>query len=167
MASFKDNTGREWPIEITIGTVKRVRQRLSVDIPGLIANKMVPLGELLADPVKFVDVLYVICSDRMRTLPETVSDEEFGAAMGGDAIGSAADAFLEALVDFFPPRERPGLAAILATARRLGEEVQTAQIEKLASLDLKTIASGSTGSSGTSPASSESTPPPSPSASLP
>ena len=63
MRVFKDNAGRSWTIAIHVAAVKRVRGLLSLDLYSLLDERFAGLAKLLADPVDFVDVLYVLCKD--------------------------------------------------------------------------------------------------------
>jgi len=106
MASFKDNAGRNWAVRIDVGAVKQVRDTLDVDLMDTVEGKL--LEQLATDPVLLVDVLYVLCREQADA--QSVSDVDFGRAIAGDVIDSAVDAFLEALVGFFPSRRRQLLA---------------------------------------------------------
>lgn len=142
MRVFKDTESREWQVAINVASVKRVRQLMNVDIYKLIDRKLEPLEELLADPVAFVDVLYVLCKPQCDSLK--VSDEDFGRGMGGDVLESAADVFVEELIDFFQnPKARNALRVALNKARQLREMVlakSSAKVDvRLNSLDQTTL----------------------------
>lgn len=122
MKSFTDNTGRTWPLSVTVGTIKRVRALCSVDLAGVIsiesgAQPKVDLLERLgSDPVLLVDVLYAVCKPEADA--KGVSDEEFGQAMSGDAIEMATTALLDEVIDFFPETKRKVFRKILDASRR-------------------------------------------------
>ena len=99
MAKFRDNKDREWLVEINIGTIKRVRKLIDVDILDCVKEKDSLIDRMALDPVLLVDILYGVCEP--QATEAKVSDEQFGEAMAGDVIGYATSAFLEALVDFF------------------------------------------------------------------
>jgi len=106
MASFTDNAGRTWTVRIDVGAVKAVRDALDVDLMDVVEGKL--LEQLATDPVLLVDVLYVLCREQAEA--QSVTDADFGRAIAGDVIDTAVDAFLEALVGFFPSRRRQLLA---------------------------------------------------------
>jgi hypothetical protein len=122
MHGFKDSAGRYWSVRVDVGAVKRVRATLGVDLMQVAERKNAEGGRepgvlerLASDPVLLVDVIYVLCRDQAEA--HGVSDEEFGAAMAGDALDHAVKAMLGAIVDFFPnPRERAALKRVLAAA---------------------------------------------------
>jgi hypothetical protein len=167
MRTFKDNAGRTWSLTLSVWTVKKVRDLLGVDLLDLggepaSAQKPGLLFRLIADPVLLVDVLYVVCKDQADGA--SVTDEQFGRAMGGDAIDAATKAFLEELADFTPsPRDRARARKVIATTWAMIDRAQDvldvrAEKELPAAADalLKSLGSSST----SSPASSEPTPAP-------
>jgi len=156
MRSFTDAQKRPWNIEINVAAIKRVRDGAGVDLYALIDDGAKPLGELLGDPVKLVEVLYVLCAGRVEELG--LQPEDFGAAFDGDALEAASEAFTEELVNFFPSRGR----AILQKLKKKGQELGTKLIAqadaKLDQLDLDSLVATLSGSSGPPPASSGLTP---------
>jgi hypothetical protein len=140
MRTFKDNAGRTWSLTLNVWTVKKVRDLLGVDLldlggesaTGPSDKKPGLLFRLIADPVLLVDVLYVVCRDQAD---ETgITDEQFGRAMGGDAIDAATKAFLEELADFTPsPRDRARARKVIETTWAMIEKAQDvldARLEK-------------------------------------
>lgn len=117
MLSFKDTEGRSWDLTLSIGDIKRVKSLTGVDLLDAKEGKI--LSDLATDPITTVDVLFAICKPEAET--RGISDEAFGAALDGDAVRKAIDAFIEALVDFFL-RFQPTTGAVLkALWERLGE----------------------------------------------
>jgi hypothetical protein len=164
MRSFTDTKGRIWPIVINVAAVKRCRGLVGVDLYGLVENQFRPLADLLADPVKLVDVLYVLCMAEAES--RGISDEQFGEGFAGDVLEAAADAFLEELTDFFQnPRVRAGLRKITTAARTVRDRLMDQMEAAMETIDAESAAAALIASSGSSPASSASTPAPSPSAS--
>ena len=157
MRQFKDGTGRPWCISINVAAVKRVKGLVGVDIPGLVDNGLEGLGKLLGDFCGLVDVLYCLAKDDADRLG--VSDEDFGRAMYGDALSQASDAFVAELIDFFPdPRVRTALANLMATSRKVTDQILARATEEIATFDLEALANRSMKLSGNSPASRASTP---------
>jgi hypothetical protein len=145
MPKFTDTTGREWKVEITIATVKRVRNEFNdVDLVNIFDGGL--LQRLANDPVLLCDVLYVIC--KPQAVERGVTDEQFGEAMGGDTIENATSAFMEGLTAFFhgPRRmllgkmkektdqlEKLGVSEI---AKRLDGDELDNQIRKIANMPI-------------------------------
>lgn len=163
MHSFQDNAGRTWVIAINVAVVKRVRALVNVDLYKLIDDGFKPLAALVADPVQLADVLYCLCKDEADA--KQVSDEDFGRALAGDAITLAADAFVEELIDFFPDaRARASLKKVVAAGRTVRDKLLDHAETVIDRIDPAAEASGWIASFTKSPASSASTPDPSPSA---
>lgn len=162
MHTFTDAAGRVWTITIHVAAIKRVHARLGLNLYQLLDDRFQALGALLGDPLRLVDVLYVLCQDEAQA--RNISDEDFGRAMFGDAIHHAAEAFLEELIDFFPdPRGRQSLQTILAEARKVRDRMLDRAERVLASFNADHEANKLMNSFGIAPACSASTPDPSPS----
>ena len=163
MHSFRDNAGRVWAVAINVAAVKRVRGLVNVDLYKLVDDGFKPLAALVADPVLLADVLYCLCKDEADA--RQVTDEDFGRALAGDAILSAAEAFSEELIDFFPDaRTRASLTKVLAAGRTVREKILDHAEALVEGLDPAAEARRWIASFGTSPGASGSTPGPSPSA---
>ena len=141
MKTFQDNAGRQWTVTLNVAALKRVRAMTSVDLFNVVTldeNKKPDISlleRLSEDPILLVDVLYSVCKPEADT--QNVSDEQFGAAMAGDAIEHATNALLEELVDFFPDPKRKVLRKILAANRRFGETMKKKVEAELVGLDAK------------------------------
>ncbi len=165
MKTFKDNEGRTWTVSITVDAIKRVRDLLDVDLLEVVSGKLI--DRLITDPVLLCDIVYAVCKPEADA--QGVSDEDFGRAMAGDAIEHATTALLEELVSFSPsPRDRANLKRVLDTTRRVMDRARDLVEQRIESGELDRIAEeamqchvGVAGdSSGNSPGSSASIPPP-------
>ncbi len=128
MPHFKDKTGRDWTVEINIGTIKAVRSACGVDLLGATDGELIE--RLLSDMVLFVDVLYVLCREECDR--NEITDEEFGRGLLGDALENATLAFLEALTNFFPKDRRVLIRKALDKRKeleRLTVEVLTKKLD--------------------------------------
>jgi len=141
MKTFQDNAGRQWTVTLNVAALKRVRTMTNVDLFNVVTldESKKPdislLERLSEDPIMLVDVLYAVCKSEADA--QQVSDEQFGAAMAGDAIEHATNALLEELVDFFPDPKRKVLRKILAANRRFGETMKRKVEAELTGLDAK------------------------------
>ena len=158
MHTFVDAAGRTWTVAIHVDALKRVRALAQVDLLEAVEGKL--LERLTTDPVLLCDVLYALCKPEAQA--NSVTDEDFGRAMAGDAIEGATTALLEELVDFFPKGRRALLAKALAKMREVESLAQSLAAKRLddpALLEKVREALGDVGdSSGTSPASAGATP---------
>ena len=168
MKTFTDNMGRTWTLVVNVATIKRVRALCGVDLNSIVeVEDGKPSAKLLerlsGDPVLLVDVLYAVC--RPECDQKGVSDEDFGAAMAGDAVEQATDALLDEIVDFFPAAKRKAFQRILSASRRFGEAARRrleatladGRFEDALVSELERL----TGLSPSAPESAESTPTPS------
>ena len=147
MKSFTDSAGRTWTLSVTVGAVKRARDLAAVDPIGAATGDL--WARLLEDPVLLVDALYALVKPEADA--RNVSDEDFGRALVGDALDAALAALEEELLAFFPRHQRVRAAANLLAAAETAETRA-----KEAQSILRSIPGGS---SGTSPGSSDATPP--------
>ena len=119
MKFFRDTAGRQWPVSVTVGAMKRVQALCGVNLYQIIElddKKDSLLNRLASDPILLVDVLYAVCKPQADQLH--VSDIDFGEAMSGQTIDDASDALLQEIVDFFPEAKRLAMTKILNAARR-------------------------------------------------
>jgi hypothetical protein len=156
--------GREirWDVDITVGTLKRVKGMLAIELCSLQENGADGLMNLCSDPVKFIDTLYVVCKKQADAA--NVSDEQFGEMFGYVSRNDAITAFIGAYFDFFlSPEQSRKASEIFATIGKKSDTAMTAELaraaEKAANIDLRKLADERLKrKSGISPASSESTP---------
>jgi hypothetical protein len=165
MKTFNDNAGRTWTVTVNVDAFKRVKTMLSVNLMEAVEGKL--LERLVADPILLCDVIYVVCKPQADTA--SVTDVQFGQAMGGDAIDLATTALLEELCDFFPQGRRTLLRKALEKLQRFqklayktaGERLDSPEMEQ----KLQAILDNSMSSVLNSAGSSEPTQAPSPSVS--
>lgn len=106
MARYTDVKGREWPVRLTVRTVKRIRDEVAAggkafDILDVSGGEV--LAKLNTDPVLVSEVLWIICRETAKE--RGVAQEDFIDALAGDAILDGGAALVEALADFFPKLE--------------------------------------------------------------
>ena len=114
--------------------IKRVRALCGVDLTAIVEldkdnnpdTKL--LEQLSCDPVLLVDVLYAVCKTECDQ--KGVTDEDFGMAMGGDAVEHATTALLDEIIDFFPAPKRLAFQKILSATRRF-EEIARKRLDAL------------------------------------
>lgn len=109
--SFKDGGGREWPIRITVNTIKRVKDAPDLQFDLLNIADQSAIARLIDDPALLVDVLCEV----LRPLIESrsMTDADFGEMFYGDILSHAVDALMKAIADFFPSaRQRENLLKV-------------------------------------------------------
>ena len=124
MHSFKDTEGREWSITVTLGTLKRLRERFKLDFLQDDKSLTLAVGQLQMDPELLSSVLFFLVEKQAGE--RSVTQADFDDALAGDVIADATKAFIEDLVDCFPPLRRRPLAeavgAMEAAMVRAGEK---------------------------------------------
>jgi hypothetical protein len=150
---FKDSAGREWRVELDVTGLKRVKAATGVDVGLLFEDAFRDYRALLRDIGRFVDVVWVLVADQAAA--RGVTDEEFGRALGGDALAAAVEAFQGAVADFYPSRQRAALKMLMAKTRAatdLGHAKTMAGLEALTPEEIwSASATTSPGSPGSIP----------------
>lgn len=136
MAKFSDNADREWSVVVTTQTVLDLKREADFNIRKLL-NSSDELQKIYDDPFLIIDVIDVCC--KKQRVERGVDINDFFGSLGGPELDAATKAFIEALVDFFQPRQRVLLAAMLAkideTYQGMTDKMQTS----IATLDVSTM----------------------------
>lgn len=119
MPQFTDLKGQVWNIAIEIADVKRLRNRMDLDVLAITGDHREEVITRLSDPITMFDVLYVTLEPQAERLG--ITDEEFGRRVGMDLIEKASELWWEALVNFSPPTRREALRTIVNAGRRVGQ----------------------------------------------
>lgn len=138
MKMFKDNAGRTWTVSVTVASIKRVRDLCGVDLLDIVQSGKSDDGliaRLATDPVLLCNVVYALCQPEAAAAG--VSDEQFGEAMGGDALDGATTALLEDLVAFFPSARRQVLGKALAKLRAVEDRAAKLALDRLDSPEIE------------------------------
>jgi hypothetical protein len=112
MPTFKDNKGREWSLSIDVYLLDQVEQR----VDGL-------------KPVKFVRVLWVLIEEDAKA--RSVTPEQFGRALAGDALEAAASAFVDAVALFSPSRPRKLIRAMMEAGEKVSDRATARALEAI------------------------------------
>jgi len=135
MKTFTDTAGRTWTIALTIDAAKRVKSLLDVNLLELEAGDPPLLTRLGTDVILLCDVIFALVKPQADAAG--VTDEEFGRALGGEAILAAQTALYEELVDFFRKLGRGDLAKAVDAQRRM-IDLAVARIEtRIDGMDLE------------------------------
>lgn len=126
MKVFTDTKNRKWDCSVTVATTKRVRAALDVNLIALLQDDGGKgYGALVADEVKFTEVLYWV----VKPQADSLGVDDFGFCEGFDesVLLDSEAALYEGLVDFFrDPKKRELLRAL----RRKSKEVSRLVTEK-------------------------------------
>lgn len=100
MREFTDLNKRTWKLAINGAHVMEAKRTFGVYLPGMLAEKSKPLHDLIGDFEKFVGILWILIEEQADSAG--VNEEQFVSGIAGDAYGEAIEAFIKALIDFFP-----------------------------------------------------------------
>ena len=129
MKTFADNAARTWAITVNVAAVKRVRELLQVNLLEIADQKAKLLERLVDDPCLLCDILF--CLVKPEADAKNITDEDFGKALAGDALGAATDALLSEIADFFPKGRREILQKILGKLTALQDKATSLALVKL------------------------------------
>lgn len=103
MATFKDSKGVEWTVRIDAPAIIAVRDECD---PRFMHDTETEntFARLAGDPVLLCRVIFVLCGEQRAA--KSISEPDFYASLAGDAIDSATEALLSAIVSFTPRRSR-------------------------------------------------------------
>jgi hypothetical protein len=150
VATFADDDKRVWVVRLNVQLLTEIEERTGVSVDRLLDPATKEMAKL-ADPRQLVRVLWVFVEVQAGKLG--VSPEQFGRAIGGDALEAGFDALLDAIVNFFPARQRGALTALTGKIHEVADLAAKEATAAIAALDPASLASATN-----SPASSASTP---------
>ncbi len=117
MQVFYDRHSQSWDVDVTIYTIKAVRNRMGFDL--LDAKTLI---ERIQDPIFLCDLLYCICKDQAEE--RGLSDEDFGKSLSGASIKEGRDAFLEAYANFIPdPKGQDAFREMIGRLKSAGDRI--------------------------------------------
>lgn len=162
MRVFKTKDGFEWPLDINFTTLKRVRSLTGHDFFNPLTPPQPLLHRARIDASIVIDAIFAIVkplADERR-----ISDEQFGANLGGDLGALAISTFWDELADFFMPLN-PASAEMIremgqTVAKIFGLAKETVRIQLDQAVSAAQAQLTGIGSAASTPASSESTPAP-------
>ena len=123
MAQFVDKNGTDWQVNINGLLITRIRENCDEEFLLGDAPEHNTAMRVKKDPVILCVVIYILCT-REREL-RGINIEDFYALLDGDTIQNAAEALLEAIVNFTPPERR----IILETCLRKGKMIEKKAME--------------------------------------
>jgi hypothetical protein len=150
MHSFKDTSGAEWKLELTVGSIKRVRDEVKVNLADDVFTGL--LDKLAGDTLLLCDVVWSLIKPQAQALDVDV--EKWCNRMGGDALDKASKALLDELIDFSPPPRRGLLKQIMAKALEMQDKSIAEATRVISDGTLDRALLGTTGSVSDTPASS-------------
>ena len=127
MSKFKTIDGKEWVIDVTYLTVKRVRDLCSVNLLDICNLDKESLSGWVADDLKVLEVICAVVRPQLAAID--MSDEDFFAACDGGVLKEAVERLVDQVSDFFQ-EPRKGLVKKVIQKLRETERKMEAQAEK-------------------------------------
>jgi hypothetical protein len=112
---FTDQLGRVWQLEMNYTLGKRLRDVTKLDFVNYQDGQA--LLAIHNHDEKLVQVLWLFCESQAQQAG--ISEEQFGAGLGGEALEQAIEALERALLNFSRPAKRQVFAAIRDKAHEL------------------------------------------------
>jgi hypothetical protein len=131
--TFTDSKKREWIVELTIGSAKRVRDLLGVDLLQLDSGTPPLLQRIGTDAILVCDILFCLCKPQADAAG--VTSEQFGADLDGNAVMEAQVAFYQELELFSRGRGRPELALAVKKQAEMIRATSTRAVAMLEKID--------------------------------
>lgn len=170
MREFRDDQGRPWQVALTIGSVLRVRDMVTIDVVDEATGERKPQPFDLADAGQITQTFQVLrsqfakCGEVLYALlvrqieDRKLTREDFLDGLRGDSLEAATKALEAELVDFFPPRLRKMIGLLASKMDEVASEMLTKAEASLAAATVESLAAPSGMQSGKPQESSDATP---------
>ena len=135
MRTFTDTAGRTWTIQLNLGTAKRVRDTLNVDLLQPEQGDPPLLTRIGTDELLLGEVICCLLADQFEA--RKVTDADIRNSFDGATLLAAQKAFYEEIEDFFRQRGRLDRARMVATQKQVIEAAIKAVDQKLSAVDVE------------------------------
>lgn len=119
MKYFKDKNGKEYHIELTIGKIKKIKEKMGVDLLDVEGGETPLIQRLLTDELLLAEI---VCTLIESQIADKTGDEILDT-MDGTTITNATKAFFEEYKCFFMERGRTDRAEAVSKATFLMDRV--------------------------------------------
>lgn len=125
MASFTDEIGREWRVQLHPAKVREIQERFGILLTDLRSDAF---NQLSMDPILLVNTLYLICKQQADELG--LSDDNFGELMV-PVIDQAVVALEVAICELFPSGRRSLLKSLHEKQEAMQRKAMETAIQEL------------------------------------
>ena len=120
MICFNDKTGKQWTIDLNLGTAKRVKAECGVDLINIInfdknGVDTTILQQLSDDAYLLVSVLFSLCKKQVAEFG--LDEDSFAEVFDAEAIENAVDALIKEIINFSQPVKKKMLTLIYEKTR--------------------------------------------------
>ncbi len=140
MKTFKDSTGREWVLTLTLGTALKVKSKLGIDLLQPEAGDPPLLSRLCTDELLLAEIICCLLEGQFEK--HGVTEEDIFECFDGATLLASQKAFYEEMVDFFQKRGRADRAKAVSKHTNLISLAITAAEAKIDALDIEKVMSG-------------------------
>jgi hypothetical protein len=132
VATFKDSSGRDWSLSISVGSIDEVKAEAGVDLHRIRTDEKFA-GELMfLDPGALVRILWVLCKD--QAAERAIQPEKFAYLFDGPTQEAATEALLYGLAGFTPrSKVSQAIRAGLKESLEKMDELMVAKVNQLIS----------------------------------
>lgn len=113
---FQDSTGDVWTLELSVGTLIDLKNKIGVDLDGLMQKPESLAETIMQTPAKMGEILYILCEDEIKQ--RNITPEAFGKRLTRKVIDPATNAFIAAIFLFYP-RQSGGVVVVKNLTRIL------------------------------------------------
>jgi hypothetical protein len=135
MAAFRDHTGHDWRVSISVGHLKPLRERFGIDLKASIPrgtgakDGLASMADLIADPERLYEVLLYLCEGQVRE--RGLDAEAFAYVLCGQAIRDSAAALAEAAFELFHgPESAKKVGSALRETMQAADAYATSVVQK-------------------------------------
>jgi hypothetical protein len=136
-SSFKDCTGREWNLRITLGIANRLREAKIVDLLSIFQKGMQEWEAWLRDPLAVGKAVVCICEKQGEAA--NLTPDDLFENLDGPAIDAMIKALQVSVAEFYPNLRRLILAG-MEKGQALQAETEAKALDALAKWDPAKIA---------------------------
>jgi hypothetical protein len=160
MNTFKDNSGREWKLSLTIGSAIKVKDNLQVDLLQPEVGDPPVLTKLGVDELLLAQVIAIMLEGQFEL--HNVDRDDIYETFDGPTLARAHEAFYKELIDFFQSRGRQDRATAVRKQMKMIQsgivaattKIDNINVDAVIDKEMSKITFGET--SGDSPVDSES-----------
>ena len=139
MKRFNDSTGAEWKLELTLGSAKRIKDDLGIDLlcPAKDNEGKTAVERLWGDAWLMGEAILCLLSDQIAG--SEISTDAMRQRFNGKALTEAEIAFREELIDFFRSRDQVEWAETVIALAKVNEAERKIAARKFQSLDVNAV----------------------------
>jgi hypothetical protein len=135
MKTFKDTTGREWAITLTLGSAIKVKSKLDVDLLQPESGDPPLLTRLGTDEMLLAEVICCLLENQFEK--HGVTEDDIRDAFDGQTLLASQRAFYLELVDFFQSRGRTDRAKAVAKQTAMLDLAIATADKKIDAIDIE------------------------------